>query len=266
MSFTPAQVASMAVAGLCIAAVSTLAFVSGPSSTLLNRPARRSHVPAPREPTEPTKRATEPALTTTPLDAKPGSAAEAVAKAVENVLAVPSDAPAAAARPANAAAQPPPPRPHPGEFQVDTCFARMCEAFRLWPDRDAAPNLTFAELEQCVSRIASGLKVYGAAPGGRVVVEWAGPKDALCAQALLAGVWAGCRASVSAAGQAQAANVIVVGRDKLTWEAIDCFAGFCAPLDLQPGGALALDARAGEGEEEAKALKVLREWVASAAV
>jgi len=63
-------------------------------------------------------------------------------------------------------------------------------------------------------------------------------------------------------GAPVASGSLVVGRGKTTMEAVEAFAGFCAPSSFVPGGSVDLENSGAAGE---RVLALLEGWVAAGA-
>ena len=98
-------------------------------------------------------------------------------------------------------------------------------------------------------------------------MEWSSadaPLEFLLAQTLLAIAWIGCQAIVLAPGSKldhEDANVPVAGRGKLSYEALESFAGFCAPSTFHKGGGV--DPKE-DSNEKKRAWTIIRDWASAA--
>jgi len=184
--FTPLQMAVAATSAVVVLAVGFAGYQMGPSEHLTS--ARKKQAAAPRPAAASTVHAA-PAATPTAASSKQASPAASAAQkkspaagagaAVAQTAATASSAPQAA-QPAAKASKP-------KASKADALFASLTKAFKAAPANEAAPNITFAELEARVARIGSGL--LASSSPSVVFVEWSPADEVLCTLALLAASW-----------------------------------------------------------------------------
>jgi len=186
--FTPLQMAVAATSAVVVLAVGFAGYQMGPSEHLTS--ARKKQAAAPRPAAASTVHAA-PAATPAAASSKQASPAASAAQKKSPAAGAGAGAAvaqtAAAASSAPQAAQPAAKASKPKASKADALFASLTKAFKAAPANEAAPNITFAELEARVARIGSGL--LASSSPSVVFVEWSPADEVLCTLALLAASW-----------------------------------------------------------------------------